>query len=67
MNKKVERKLGGDKLITHLRDIGDVLEGTVIGLLTIASIVEVAVIGVRLSTDLRIQYNKQKMKKGGNL
>lgn len=67
MNKKVERKPGGDKLITLLRDIGDVLEGTVIGLLTIASIVEVAVIGVRLSTDLRIQYNKQKMKKGGNL
>lgn len=67
MNKKVERKPRGDKLITHLRDIGDVLEGTVIGLLTIASIVEVAVIGVRLSTDLRIQYNKQKMKKGGNL
>lgn len=61
---KKEVKPGGDKLITRLRSVGDVLEGTVVGLLTIAAIVEVTVIGIRLGTDLRISSNKRKMKGG---
>lgn len=59
------KKPGGDKTISRLRNTGDVLELTVIGILAAASIIEIAVISVRVLTDLKVSYNKKKMK-GGN-
>lgn len=65
MNKEKEnQRPGGDRVIKHLRTVGDVLEHTVLAVLTSAAIVEVFVILIRLATDLRIKSNKSKMKGG---
>lgn len=58
-------KPGGDKFITWSRVIGDVIESTVSKLLTAATIAGLGALVVRGATDLRVMYNKRKMK-GGN-
>lgn len=59
---KIEKKPGGDKTISRLRDAGDVLEGTVFGLLSITAVLILSTIGIRLCTDTKVYINKRKMK-----
>lgn len=63
MNNKAS---GGDKIITFLRRAGDVCEDVTKGLLTCVAFAGMATIVFRLGTDLRVNNNKKKMKKGGS-
>lgn len=63
MSKENKVKPGGDKVITWLRLIGDVGESVVSKLLATATLVGIGTLIVRGSTDVRIIYNKRKMKK----
>lgn len=65
MNNNEKKKPGGDKVISRLRTVGDVLESTAIGLFIAATVTTTVTMTVRLLTDWRISSNKKKMMKGG--
>jgi hypothetical protein len=61
MNKTERKKPGGDKVISRLRILGDVLESTSIKLFVAATVTTTITVGVRLLTDWRVSHNKKKM------
>lgn len=60
-----KKKPGGDKVISKLRTVGDILESSAIKLFVGATIVSTFTIGVRLLTDWRVSSNKKKITKEG--